>query len=111
MNYEVQLIYFKKGDEEWGNEHVITATSELTKNHNLIVYPNPSNNYLNISLDEGVSNSSIQIYNMNGQLLLSRALNSNTIRIDVSDFINSLYFVHQLDGAGKIIASTKFMKI
>lgn len=111
VDFELQLVYFKKGDEEWGNEHVITGTPELSKNKHLTIYPNPSENYLNIIVNDAVSNSLIQVFNVTGKLLLSKELNSNTNRINVSAFPNGFYYIQHVDGAGHIITKSKFLKI
>jgi len=86
-------------------------TTLLFKDKDLLIYPNPTDNYLNIIIEEAVSNSSIQVFNMNGKILLSKELNESTIRIDVSNLTNGLCYVRQLGDAGNIIMKSKFVKI
>lgn len=67
----------------------------------LKLYPNPTNNWLKIALNE-VAKSPIElkIFNISGQLIKSETLSPNAIyNLNVSDLSKGLYFVHlQSDG-------------
>lgn len=105
-----RLVYFKKGDEEWGEEHVIVGNPEISNTQSLKIFPNPTVDYLNVSCNNAIANSSILIFNTNGQLLLSMKLKTNYERISISCLSKGMYFVQQIDKNGSIIARLKFVK-
>ena len=65
---------------------------------NVVAYPNPANNILNIQADGSVS--SIEIMNVLGQTLLTSKGNSNREQIDISGLSAGNYFVRVVVGDG-----------
>jgi agmatine/peptidylarginine deiminase/chitodextrinase len=74
----------------------------------LIVYPNPTRSEIAI---EGVSNdSTVEIYNRNGQLVKTADLKSKGNKISVSDLLSGIYVVKCFDTISKTIKTTKLIK-
>ncbi len=73
------------------NQHICNLTTGLNNNSfekpEVSVYPNPASNYIQSNLDKSCE---IQIFNLTGQLLLSKALSPNE-KIDISHFTNGIY--------------------
>ena len=65
-----------------------TATNEI---NNLVVYPNPVENQLNISANELITK--IEVYDILGQLIKSIANNSYLIQADLSELSSSTYIL------------------
>jgi len=90
-----ELLYYKKGQEEWG-EPIYVSTQELSKSDLLVnIYPNPVSDYIYIDLD-GTYSFPIEckIYDMFGRLVLKPLMFSNRKkRIDVSDLSPGIYYV------------------
>lgn len=57
----------------------------------LVAYPNPVKDILNVSFESAIT--SIALYNMMGQQVMARMLNSNEAAIDVSGLTSGTYFV------------------
>ena len=55
------------------------------------LYPNPVNDVLNISLDKEITG--VSIYNLLGQEVLSKSINSNETSIDVADLTTGTYLI------------------
>ena len=55
------------------------------------LYPNPVNDVLNISLDKEIT--IVSIYNLLGQEVLSKSVNSNETSIDVADLTTGTYLI------------------
>jgi hypothetical protein len=74
-----------------------TGISEIAQNAQMLIYPNPSSDFITISL-KNVENThaSIKIYNTNGSLVYTNTLNSNNQQINVSSFKAGIYFVELL---------------
>jgi len=59
----------------------------------MLIYPNPANDVINISSSDG-SISSIKIIDMTGRILISkRAINDRNISLEVGDLENGIYSV------------------
>ena len=65
-----------------------TATNEI---NNLVVYPNPIENQLNISANELITK--IEVYDILGQLIKSIANNSYLIQADLSELSSATYIL------------------
>ena len=75
-------MYFYKG--------TALGVNDFSKS-NVIIYPNPSKNVLNISSDLQIEN--VTIYNTLGQNVFGKPLNTNQSSIDVSSLSNGVYIL------------------
>ena len=64
---------------------------ESTKSENVNIYPNPSNEILNISADKNIQK--VVIYNSVGQIVLSTQESANVTKINIAELANGLYTV------------------
>jgi hypothetical protein len=105
------------GENQWGKnrfELILNgkATSVLNNNLNnnnlnkLVVYPNPANEVLNISVSNGAEVNNVNIYNVSGKLVNTAKVAAN--QINISDLNNGVYFIEILTENGKL--TTKFVK-
>jgi hypothetical protein len=79
---------------------------EEAKGINLLImaYPNPSTDYLTLSIDAfDISNLSYQMYDMQGKLLQSEKITGNRTSIIMNNLVPSTYFV-------KVIQNNKEIK-
>ncbi len=83
-----------------------TGIIEIPNQANIVLYPNPTNNFIDI--ETSLKHYSISVFDNMGKLILKEQENQNKARIDVSGFSNGLYFI-QLKSDEKII-NTKFVK-
>jgi len=85
-NNENDLVYFKKGDEEWGTPNWLTSVTVedvVLKQPEISLYPNPAKDRLNIVTDN-VNNASVYIYTMLGNHIMTNELKSGQSSIDIS---------------------------
>lgn len=75
--------------------------------NNLIVFPNPTKNQLNIILSSN-QNTKIEIFSIEGKLVEQQTIQKNTV-IDVSKYNTGLYFIQATSNDGKIYRN-KFVK-
>ena len=71
----------------------------LQKNNELVVYPNPATDFININ-NVKVGNV-IQIINAVGAVISEEKGVNNNIRIDVSDFAKGVYWVRVVGEKGR----------
>ena len=90
---------------------VVTGLEEA-KGINLSVtaYPNPTNDFLTLSIGEfDISNLSYQLYDMNGKLLQKEKITGNQTSIVMSNLLPSTYFVKVIQG-NKEVKTFKIIK-
>ena len=79
------------------------STSDYEFGSDIVVYPNPSSDMLNVSAN-GISIKEVNIYNQLGQLVLK----SNSMSMDVSSLMQGSYIVKVVADGG--VQSLKFVK-
>lgn len=110
--YTNQLVYYKKGDEEWGEKHVIVGLQEITNRSDINTYPNPVSNQLNVSVADNYGEFRwIYIYNAHGQLVISNPISSSDMIVDVSSLIEGIYFINLIDENGIVKGKQKILKV
>lgn len=84
-----------------------TASTTNFNKKQLSYYPNPVNDMLNLTYPEALA--SVQIYNVLGQEVVSRKVNSTEAHIDMSALKGGVYIVKatSVSGASKTIKITK----
>ncbi|MDD4149700.1 MAG: T9SS type A sorting domain-containing protein [Bacteroidales bacterium] len=90
---------------------VITGIEEA-KVINLAIsaYPNPTTDYLTLSIDEfDISNLSYQLYDMQGKLLQNEKITGNQTSIVMSNLVPATYFV-KINQVTKEVKSFKIIK-
>ena len=72
---------------------------------NLVIYPNPSPDFITINNNE---NATIQLFNIQGKLVLTGALTEKESKINISNLANGMYIVKVI--SPKNIKTTKIIK-
>jgi len=86
-DFAIQLPTFAANNES-------LSVNEIDFSNHLQYYPNPTNNVVTIT-NTSYAIESIQVYNMQGQLLLQdKNINDSNIVIDFSSFSKGMYLVH-----------------
>ncbi|MGE0560904.1 MAG: T9SS type A sorting domain-containing protein [Flavobacteriales bacterium] len=80
--------------------------------NDLIVYPNPTVNYLNVKINNGLEIQTIDIYNIAGQKVDTKYIQKTDdfIQIDVKDLKEGLYFL-KINNKSKAVKTSKFFKM
>jgi hypothetical protein len=65
---------------------------DYKENSTINIYPNPSDGIINIDI-ENINNATIEIYDVNGSMIFSKALHSESEKIDISGFAEGIYLV------------------
>ena len=77
--------------------------NEGINNMKVIVYPNPTNNYLNIQSLNSTNISSIEIINMQGKLVHNVSVLNDQNKIDVRDLEPGVYIVRIYTEKGEVV--------
>lgn len=108
--FKDSLIYYKKGEETWGNDAVLGQNENTYSSSILQLYPNPVSDILNIQLQKSTLPNQIliEIYDISGKLISKSTSGKNQFIIDCSALKKGLYFLH-IDSGG-ISLNSKFIK-
>lgn len=80
----------------------------LTEN-DLVVYPNPVSEQLNVSLKtDAFQVTNMAVYDLNGKLVMSQPVSDNLIRVSTQKLATGNYFLRLSDGKSSV--TTKFVK-
>lgn len=84
-----------------------TSVQELENGTNINVYPNPTSDFVNVVLDVELQGS-IEIYNVNGQLIDSQQITQLNTTFDVSNQNNGVYLYILRGESGEMLSTGKF---
>ncbi len=84
-----------------GMTMTLTSVNELVVDRNVNVYPNPANEVINIASDYDLKK--VTIVNYVGQTVFSQTVTGNSFQINVSTFVNGMYFVRIETTQGNVI--------
>jgi hypothetical protein len=105
-----QLYYRLSQFDFDGSKEIISVASLFIGVHELIVFPNPTNNFWQISYPLFDANATIELYNLSGQKVKFEAeVINNQININLSDFRQGIYFLTFIAPSGEKILSTKLV--
>ena len=86
-----------------------SSTNETTKSFKISVYPNPTDNTLNVDLDNNIIKGRITLFDMNGKTVLSQEINSNSAQINMLPIYTGTYFL-RLEDKDKVSINSKVIK-
>lgn len=91
------------------NARVCENSSNINEQQllNLSIYPNPAQNILNFGFDKEVSY--IEIFYVDGKPILHKNIETQNLKIDISNWENGIYLYNILDQKG-ICSKGKFIK-
>lgn len=96
------LVYYKKGNEEWGNplscSALLSADEISTTSSQIKVFPNPTNGD-KIIVTGIFQKPSIELIDVFGKILKAKYFSSgNKIELDLSNLAKGLYFLKIVEG-------------
>jgi hypothetical protein len=86
------LVYFRKGAEEWGTPLTISEIDPVALSSEILVYPNPVTDIIQISLPSD-DYSSLEIINSQGQCVLSKNRPSKKTNLNLKGFAKGVYLL------------------
>ena len=76
------------------NDLLTTPVDNLDNSFGVTVFPNPTADFVQIQFDKATDNSLIELFSIEGNLLLSETKSSTTIsQIDMSKYANGTYLL------------------
>jgi hypothetical protein len=88
----VRFATYARGIWDYQLETIISV-DENQHNNEWEVFPNPSEDYINIALNNKSISGSYVIYDNAGRVVYTGFLNGNTQQINISNFTSGIYFI------------------
>lgn len=92
-----------------GGSYTVLDVNEFQKKPLITIYPNPTEDILNIHIRDAQWNSIMVIRDLSGKMLYTFSTEENTKTIDVSGLQTGVYFVQVINN-NKVMESKKFIK-
>ncbi len=86
----------------------VTGIEQNNSEFGVKVYPNPANNTVYVDVNQADKSTIVLIYNLQGQLIYTQAVNSRITPVNISDFTNGLYILKVESEKG--VCTNKFIK-
>jgi hypothetical protein len=88
-----------------------TGVTGVTKTtDNVVLYPMPAHNELNILFEANTGAKNVAICNLIGKVVDTYRVAGSSASLDISNIPSGVYFTRISDGQGKIITTRKFIK-
>lgn len=107
---------FHANDTAW-QTYIVTKTAVSVPktvkavSSDVLLYPNPASNTLNVVYDAAAEIKSVAIYSIIGrQVSLFRATDNNSASLNIENIPSGVYFVRLLNSRGDVFATRKFTK-
>jgi len=93
-SWGVELLYFKKGNEEYGTPVVILGVENpIEQDPGILVYPNPAQQEVFLKMSDLTDKPEFSLYNSMGQFLLTTPIQSgNPSRIGLPVLSSGIYY-------------------
>ena len=76
------------------NDLLITQVENLDNSFSVTVFPNPTDDFVQIQFDKPTDNNLLELFSVEGKLLLTETKNATTIsQIDISKYANGTYIL------------------
>jgi PKD repeat protein len=95
-----------RGIFKWNPAIITSVDNPIINNEPINIYPNPTYNIVNIEFSGITGKSTINVYNLVGENIVSKEINptyNNLLQIDLSAYKSGIYFV-MVDTGTKIIS-------
>ena len=87
----------------------VSINNSHTDAKQMKVYPNPTNNVINVLLEKPVKNGTLTLFDMNGKIILSQLINGNTAKINMFSCVAGSYIL-LLSENGVVVSEVKIVK-
>jgi len=105
-----RLTYYKKGEEEWGNYHLVSSPESLQHKASLRVYPNPSSDMITFDFGNQFEKySELKLFTVQGVFIKSYLIKNERVTFNNNSLKPSIYFYSILDSYGNTLIMNKII--
>jgi hypothetical protein len=85
---------------------IVTRTAS-----DVVLYPNPATNEINVVYDAGADVKCIAVYNVIGKMAAIYKTSGYSANLDLGNIPSGIYFIRLVNAQGNIVATKKFTKL
>lgn len=95
-----------------GRKGVTGLYSVSTSSEDIVLYPNPARDAINVIYDDKAGVKTIAVYNLIGKLMgpIYKPASNSSAKIDLDNMPNGMYFLRLMDGQGRVLATRRFTR-
>lgn len=90
---------------KWNNTNVGKLN---TAKDDVVLYPNPAYDDLNVTFSKDMEVKTIAIYNLVGKQVSVYKTNGTSARLDIAKIPSGIYFLRLMDNAGRTVSTRRF---
>lgn len=105
---ERKLVYYKKGETEWGEKLIITGVPDSRINDGLRVFPNPVRDVVTFQLNNDTGTYEVRIYSQTGTLVKTGQFVGSSSSINLSGLKSGIY-LYKLSSPCSLIYTGKLV--
>jgi len=88
-----------------------TGVNNLNRNEDIVLYPNPARDELNVTYTAQSGVATISVYNLIGKVVrVFKPTNNSGAQLNIADMPSGIYFVRLQDAQGAVISTKKFTR-
>ncbi len=87
--------------------YVVNLSVEENLKNNVSIYPNPATNVINLKSDEMMS--TIQIYDLSGQLVENVTINAETFTVNTQNLVDGIYLISIYNTQNELLSKQKLI--
>ncbi len=110
ISYTRYSNYSDRCDDRYSDSRSDKSENEISQSDALKVYPNPANDIINITVPPTKLKTSLQISNVNGEILVQRQIvdGLSSLSLDIGEFPSGIYSITCIQGKDNY--TSKFVK-
>ena len=95
----------------WVINHVPVGVPSVANNANeMLIYPNPAHDEVNVVYDANADVKNIAIYNIIGKVMAIYKVNGPSANLNLENVPSGIYFVRLINSKGSVVLTKKFTK-
>ena len=93
------------------NKIPAAVTNINNPENNIVLYPNPAHDEVNVVYDQGADVKNIAVYNIIGKVLaVYKVTNNTSANLNLENIPSGIYFVRLINSHGDVVVTRKFTK-
>ena len=89
---------------------VPVSLPSVANNSDMVIYPNPAHDELNVVFDASSDVKNIAIYNIIGKVMNVYKVSGSSANLNLENMPSGIYFVRLLNSTGNVVVTKKFTK-
>jgi hypothetical protein len=85
----------------------LSTISVSRSEDDIVLYPNPAKNAVNIIYNSDLGVKNIGVYNLIGKAVNVYKVGNTSAKLDINDLPSGIYFLRLFDGQGRVVATRK----